>query len=81
MHYTTRFTLEGVLNYIELLPQNPFPSFFFSRKLTFLKMPRISTAILGLVALGVFLVKAESPTVDLTLVAPWTAPDFLLEIA
>ncbi|KAG0997777.1 hypothetical protein G6F28_002581 [Rhizopus arrhizus] len=44
-------------------------------------MPRISTAILGLVALGVFLVKAESPTVDLTLVAPWTAPDFLLEIA
>ncbi|CAO3699789.1 unnamed protein product [Rhizopus stolonifer] len=46
-------------------------------------MPRISAAIFGLVTLGAFLLKtkAESPTVDLTLVAPWKAPDFLLEIA
>ncbi|KAG1175838.1 hypothetical protein G6F70_003865 [Rhizopus microsporus] len=46
-------------------------------------MLRISTAILGLVTLSGLLSKAyaSSPTVDLTLVAPWSAPDFLLEVA
>ncbi|KAI9283208.1 UDP-glucose:glycoprotein glucosyltransferase-domain-containing protein [Sporodiniella umbellata] len=46
-------------------------------------MSRISTAILSLITLGALFLKskAESPTVDLTLVAPWSAPDFLLEIA
>lgn len=46
-------------------------------------VPRILKAILGLFATGscVFGVGAESPTVDLTLVAPWAAPDLLIEIA
>jgi UDP-glucose:glycoprotein glucosyltransferase len=40
-------------------------------------------AILGLVAVGLCSlgVNSESPTVDLTLVAPWSAPDLLVEIA
>lgn len=40
-------------------------------------------AILGLVVAGSCLagVKAESPTVDLTLIAPWSAPNLLVEIA
>jgi UDP-glucose:glycoprotein glucosyltransferase len=46
-------------------------------------VPRILKAILGLVATGscVLRVSAEPPTVDLTLVAPWAAPDLLIEIA
>lgn len=45
--------------------------------------PRIKKAILGLVTVGLctFSVNAESPPVDLTLVAPWSAPDLLVEIA
>lgn len=40
-------------------------------------------AILGLVAVGscVLVVGAESPTVDLTLMAPWSAPNLIVEIA
>lgn len=45
--------------------------------------PRIMKAILGLVTVGSCLlaVMADSPTVDLTLVAPWSAPSLLIEIA
>lgn len=45
--------------------------------------PRIMKAILGLVTIGTCLlsVRADSPTVDLTLVAPWSAPSLLIEIA
>jgi UDP-glucose:glycoprotein glucosyltransferase len=45
--------------------------------------PRIKKAILSLVAVGLYTVSvnAETPTVDLTLVAPWSAPDLLVEIA
>ncbi|KAI9244442.1 UDP-glucose:glycoprotein glucosyltransferase-domain-containing protein [Helicostylum pulchrum] len=46
-------------------------------------VPRIMKAILGLVVAGSCLagVKADSPTVDLSLVAPWSAPNLLVEIA
>lgn len=46
-------------------------------------VPRIMKAILGLAVVGSCLarVKAESPTVDLSLVAPWSAPNLLVEIA
>ncbi|KAG2196556.1 hypothetical protein INT47_010395 [Mucor saturninus] len=46
-------------------------------------IPRITKAILGLLALSACLlsVRADSPVVDLTLVAPWNAPSLLIEIA
>lgn len=45
--------------------------------------PRIMKVILGLVAVStcLLLVRADSPIVDLTLVAPWKAPSLLIEIA
>lgn len=47
--------------------------------------PRIMKAILGLVTVGLCtVVKANpqsSPTVDLNLVAPWSAPNFVVEVA
>lgn len=40
-------------------------------------------AILSLVTAGscVLVANAESPTVDLTLMAPWSAPNLIVEIA
>ncbi|KAI8366128.1 UDP-glucose:glycoprotein glucosyltransferase-domain-containing protein [Blakeslea trispora] len=46
--------------------------------------PRITKAILGLVATALCSIQAEaqsSATVDLTMVAPWKAPNFIIEIA
>ncbi|RCI03876.1 hypothetical protein CU098_007561 [Rhizopus stolonifer] len=45
--------------------------------------PRILQAILGLVTVGLCTLKteAQTPTVDLTMVAPWAVPNFLVEVA
>ncbi|CEP14268.1 hypothetical protein [Parasitella parasitica] len=44
---------------------------------------RIHRAILGLVAVGLcnFVSADASPTVDLTMIAPWSAPNLLIEVA
>ncbi|KAI7903194.1 UDP-glucose:glycoprotein glucosyltransferase-domain-containing protein [Cokeromyces recurvatus] len=45
--------------------------------------PRIIKILIGLVTIGLVSLEtsAESPTVDLTLVAPWSSPNFIVEIA
>lgn len=49
--------------------------------------PRIFKAILGLVTVGLCSLKQvsastdSSPTVDLTMIAPWSAPNLLVEVA
>lgn len=47
--------------------------------------PRIFKAILGLVTVGLCSFKQasadSSPTVDLTMIAPWSAPNLLVEVA
>lgn len=51
--------------------------------------PRIFKAILGLVTVGLCSLKQvsasagtdASPTVDLTMIAPWSAPNLLVEVA
>ena len=46
-------------------------------------IPRILGAILGIVSAGTCVLGAavDSPTVELTMIAPWSAPDLLIEIA
>ncbi|KAI8639247.1 UDP-glucose:glycoprotein glucosyltransferase-domain-containing protein [Parasitella parasitica] len=45
--------------------------------------PRIYSAILGLIAIRLcnFVSAEASPTVDLTMMAPWSAPNLLIEVA